>query len=533
MKTKRLLGILSVLFLIYIHSNAQIVKVEQKLKDFDKYIEKTLKDFNVPGLAVAVVKDTSIIFLKAYGVREIGKSQPVDEHTLFAIGSTTKAMTAAAVGLLMDEKKLNWDDPVTKYLPWFQLPDPWATREVTIRDLLCHRVGVGNALLPAVTGFDREEILHRFRYVKPYLPFRYQYEYNNVMYSVAGEVVAAVSGMSWEEFVQTRILNPLCMAETYPTVDPLWDRANLAPCFCCDLPDRTVGFEDARAGANVAMPHMPFEGEMKVFPWRKYATVGPAGGELTSNIVDMAKWLQLQVGKGVYKSNRLLSEAVFNEMHKPQIILPVMRPSFLKDEPDVHFLAYGFGWNLSEYKGRLMSWHMGGYYGFFTSVALLPEMNVGVVLLSNAHFSGAVTAVQMQLFDIFLGAPNRDWSAQILAQNRASEDKAKARESELEKARIKGTKPPLPLESYAGNYFDNAYGHVTIATENGSLMLRFTGGATGDLKHWHYNIFRLYFRGPDPLPQFVTFSQDPGGRVRGMSIEGVADFKRVAEIQKK
>jgi len=502
------------------------------LKDLDGYIVSAMETWKLPGLAIAVVKDDSPIFLKAYGVREIGKSQPVDEHTVFAIGSTTKAMTAAAVGLLVDEKKLNWDDPVTKYLPWFQLPDPWATREVTIRDLLCHRVGVGNALLPAVTGLDREEMLRRFGYVKPYLPFRYRYEYNNCMYALAGEVVAAVSGMSWEEFVQTRILKPLGMTETHPSVDTLWDRANLAPCFCSDLPGRTVGFEAARAGANVAMPHWPVEGGMKVIPWRKYAAVGPAGGELSSNIVDMSKWLQLQVGKGVYKGNRLLSEAVFNEMHTPQTVIPSeMWPFFLKDEPDVHFLAYGFGWRLNDYRGRLMSWHTGGYYGFFTIVALLPELRAGVVILTNAHFSGVVPAVLMRLFDSFLGSPKRDWSAQILARKRASDDKAKAEESELEKARIKGTQAPLPLKSYAGNYFDNAYGRVTIAAENGSLVLRFPGGATGDLKHWHYDLFRLYLRAPDPAPMFVTFSLDAGGKVRGMSLEGVADFERVEESQ--
>jgi CubicO group peptidase (beta-lactamase class C family) len=375
-------------------------------------------------------------------------------------------------------------------------------------------------------------MLRRFRYVKPFLPFRYRYEYNNCMYALAGQVVAAVSGMSWEEFVQARILKPLGMTETHTTVDTLWDRANLAPCFCSDLPGRTVGFEDARAGANVAMPHWPVEGGMKVIPWRKYAPVGPAGGELSSNIVDMSKWLQLQVGKGVYKGNRLLSEAVFNEMHTPQIVVPSENTlSFLRKEPGVHFWTYGFGWCLNDYRGRLISWHAGGYYGFFTIVGLLPELRAGVVILTNAHFSGAATAVLMRFLDIFLEAPRRDWSAQILAKKRASEDKAKAEESELEKARIKGTRASLPLESYAGDYFDNAYGRVTIAAENGSLVLRFPGGATGDLKHWHYDLFRLCLRAPDPAPMFVTFSLDPGGRVRGMSIEGVADFERVEESQ--
>ncbi|MGQ9647483.1 MAG: serine hydrolase [Thermodesulfobacteriota bacterium] len=502
----------------------------EPLQRLDGYIRTAMQGWKMPGLAIAIVKDKAIVLIKAYGVREVGKQTPVDEHTLFAIGSTTKAMTAAAVGMLVDEKKLYWDDPVTKYLPWFHLPDSWVTREVTIRDLLCHRVGT-NAHLPAITSFDREEMLRRFKYVKPYLPFRYQYEYNNIMYTVAGQVVAAVSGMSWEEFVQARILKPLGMTETHPTIDTLWDAANVAPCFCCDLPGRTVGFEAARAGANVAMPHLLKEGEMKVIPWRKYSTIGPAGGELASSINDMAKWLQLQVGKGVYKNQRLLSESTFEEMHTPQMIIPLTnKPLFLKDEPDVHFLAYGFGWRLNDYRGKLMSWHTGGVYGFSTIVGLLPEMNVGVVVLTNVDGSGLAGALMMRIFDAYLAAPERDWSTQILMRKKSSEEKTQTREREIEQARIKGTKPPLPLEAYAGTYFDNAYGTVQVREENGSLVLEFPGAAMGDLKHWHYDLFRLYLRAPDPLPMFVTFSLDQTGKVQEMRIEGVADFKRVQEV---
>jgi CubicO group peptidase (beta-lactamase class C family) len=498
-------------------------------KELDSFIESTMKAWKVPGLAVAIVEGDGIVFLKTYGVRQVGRPLVVDEHTLFAIGSTTKAMTAAAVGLLVDEKKLDWDDPVTKYLPWFQLPDPWVTREVTIRDLLCHRVGT-NALLPAVVGFDRNEVLQRFRYLKPYLPFRYQYEYNNSMYTVAGQVVAAVSGLTWEEFVKTRLFNPLGMTETHMTVNSLWNSADLAPCFCCDLPGRSVGLESARNGANVAMPHWPVEGGMRVIPWRRYSTIGPAGGELSANIVDMSKWLKLQVGKGAYKGKRLLSKAVFKQMHTPQIVIPLENaPLFLKDEPDVHFLAYGFGWRLNDYRGRLMSWHTGGVYGFLTLVGLLPELNVGVVILTNAEGTGAAGAVLMHVFDGFLGAPQKDWCTLIMARKQASEAKVREEENEIEQARIEGTRPSLPLEAYTGIYFDSAYGNVNVTEEKGSLVLSFPGGATGDLKHWHYDLFRLYLRAPVPLPSFVTFSLDSAGRVRGMSVEGVAEFKKALD----
>ena len=501
-------------------------------KELDNYIESTMRAWKVPGLAVAIVKGDEIVFLRTHGVRQIGKALPVDEHTLFAIGSTTKAITAAAVGLLVDEKKLDWDDPVSKYLPWFQLPDPWVTREVTIRDLLCHRVGT-NALLPAVVSFDRDDVLRRFRYLKPYLPFRYQYEYNNSMYTVAGQIVAAVSGMPWEEFVKTRIFAPLGMTEIHLTVDSLWESADLAPCFCCDLPGRSVDLESARNGANVAMPHRPAEGEMRVIPWRRYSTIGPAGGELSANIVDMSKWLQLQVGKGSYKGNRLLSQAVFKQMHTPQIVIPPENaPLFLKDEPDVHFLAYGFGWRLNDYRGRLMSWHTGGVYGFLTLIGLLPELNVGVVILTNAEGTGAAGAVLMRVFDTFIGAPQKDWSDVIIARKKASEAKAQEEEGAIEQARIEGTKPPLALQAYTGRYFDKAYGSVDITEQHGSLVLSFPGGATADIKHWHYDLFRLYLRAPDPLPAFVTFSLDAKGKIQEMQIDGVADFIKISLPQK-
>jgi CubicO group peptidase (beta-lactamase class C family) len=498
-------------------------------KELDPFIESAMHDWKLPGLAVAIVQKETIIFIRTYGVKQLGKPFPIDKHTLFAIGSTTKALTAAAVGMLVDEKKLGWDDPVTKYLPWFQLPDPWATRELTIRDLLCHRVGT-NALLPAVVSLDREEVLRRLRYVIPYMPFRYQYEYNNLMYTVAGEVVGAVSGRGWEEFVNKRIFSPLGMTETHLSVDSLWNSENLAPCFCCNLPGRSVSVESVLGGADVAMPHWPVRNQMRVIPWRRYSTIGPAGGELSANIIDMAKWLQFQVGRGAYKGKRLLSEAAFNQMHYPQTIIPSENwPLFLKDEPDVHFLAYGFGWRLNDYRGNLMSWHTGGVYGFLTIIGLLPELNVGVVVLTNAEGSGVASALMMRVFDNFLGAPKKDWSARILARKKISEDKAKAEETELENARIKGTRPPLALEAYTGRYFDNAYGTVNVAMQGGSLVLNFPGAATGDLKHWHYGVFRLYLRAPDPIPAFVTFSLDTRGEICEMNIEGVADFKRVQE----
>jgi len=525
----KVIPILVLLLAVFVVAQAEQTQSE-RLQGLDSYIEQAMLAWKVPGLAIAVIKEDSVVFMKGYGVREVGKSALVNEHTLFAIGSTTKAMTAAAVGMLVDEGKLNWDDPVTKHITWFQLLDPWVTRELTIRDLLCHRVGVGGASLPAYTTFDRNEVLRRFRYIKPYAPFRAAYDYNNVMLTLAGQIVAAVSGMSWDEFVQERIFKPLGMTESYTNIDPLWDTASVAPCFCCDLPGRTVGIENARNGANLAMPHMPVEDGIRTIPWRKYDNIGPAGGELTSNIVDMAKWVQLQVGKGVYKGQRILSAAAIEQMHSPQMIIPSANaPIFLKQESGVHFLAYGLGWRMNDYHGWKMIWHTGGVYGFLALVGLLPEENVGLVILSNFETSKLPLVLMMRIFDAYIRGPDRDWSKQVLAKERAHREEQRAAESRLQAARVKGTKPALPLSQYAGRYIDDAYGTVTVTEEKGALVLRFPGAATGDIKHWHYDLFRLELRAPVAYPMFVTFQLDEAGKVTEMRIEGLADFSRLPD----
>ena len=525
----KIILILVLLLAVFVIAQAEQIQ-SKRLQGLDSYIEQAMPAWKVPGLAIAVIKEDSVVFMKGYGVREVGKSALVNEHTLFAIGSTTKAVTAAAVGMLVDEGKLSWDDPVTKHIPWFQLLDPWATRELTIRDLLCHRVGVGGAFLPALTTFDRNEVLRRFRYVKPYVPFRAAYSYNNVMLTLAGQVVGADSGMSRDEFVQERIFRPLGMTESYTNIDPLWDAVNIAACFCCDLPGRTVGIEAARNGANLAMPHMPVEGGIRTIPWRKYDNIGPAGGELTSNIVDMAKWVQLQVGKGVYKGQHIISAVAMEQMHTPQMIIPPTNmPIFLKQESGVHFLAYGLGWVMNDYRGRKMIWHTGGVYGFLALVGLLPEENVGLVILSNFNASKLPLVLMMRIFDAYMGEPERDWSKQVLAKQKAHQEKQRSAESRLKAARVKGTKPVLPLSQYAGRYIDDAYGTVTVTEEKGALVLRFPGAAIGDIKHWHYDLFRLELRAPVPSPMHVTFPLDGAGKVTEMRIEWLADFSRLPD----
>jgi CubicO group peptidase (beta-lactamase class C family) len=500
---------------------------EARWSDLDGAIRKGMSEWDVPGLAIAVIEGDTVAFMRAYGVKEAGKPQPVDLDTVMAIGSTTKAMTAALVGMLVDDGVLAWDDPVTKHLPWFQLFDPWVTREVRLRDALTHRVGAGGGLLPAATALERREMLRRLRFLEPYAPFRARYEYNNVMFTVAGEAAADAAGMTWEELLQARLLKPLGMKSVHPTVDSLWPDGTFAACFCCDLPGRTVGIQDARPGANLVMPHFKKNGRMQPIPWRRYASIGPAGGELAASIRDMAQWVRFLVGKGKVDGKRLLSEKAFAEMHRPQNLIPAQEaPLFIRDESDVHWTAYGLGWRLNDYRGRRMSTHTGNVYGFMAAVGLLPEDGLGVVVLANAERTGLAPALILTAFDQHLEEPDRDWSARTLAKYAAEARKSDQAEERILKDRRTGTNPPFPLETYAGAYLSAAYGEVRIDATPTGLVFRIPGAQEADLLHWHHDLFRLSLRGPMAYPRFATFRTGPNGRVASLNIEGIGAFSR-------
>lgn len=493
----------------------------------DAYIRQEMPAWSLPGLALAVVEGYRVVFARTYGVKQAGRPEPFALTTVMPIGSTTKAMTAALVGMLVDEGRLAWDDPVVKHLPSFQLADPWVTREITVRDLLSHRVGVGGALLPAVTTFDREEVLRRFRFLQPYAPFRAQYDYSNVMYTAAGQVVAAIEGKRWEQVLADRLLKPLGMTSAHPTVDSLWDPAHVAPCFCCDLAGRMVGLEHTRPGADIAMPHLVADGKAQVIPWRRYLNIGPAGGELAASVRDMVPWVRLQLGKGRLEGRQLFSETVFQEMHTAQNpIPPASRPSYLRNASGVNFMAYGLGWRLNDYRGHALSVHTGNVYGFMATVGLLHDQKVGVVVLANADRSGLGPALVMHVFDAVLGPPERDWSREVRERYQAEEEEERTQEKTLEASRQTGTRPALPLARYAGRYEERAYGEVEVTPEGDGLVLRIPGAQVADLAHWHHDVFRMRLRGPMAYPRFATFVIDGAGEPSELRIEGMGTFRR-------
>ena len=475
-------------------------------KDFDAYVNRGLERLQIPGAAVAVVKDGKLLFAKGYGVRTLGDTGRVDAHTLFQIASNTKAFTTAALAMLVDEGKLAWDDPVTKYLPDFQLYDPYVTREFTIRDLVTHRSGLGlgaGDLLWFHSNYDRAEIIHRIRAAKPASSFRSRYAYDNVLYIAAGEIVAAVSGKSWDDFITRRILAPLGMTESGTRVAVL------------------------SSTRNVAAPHGVEKGKLQVVPRDSIDNTGPAGG-IVSNVSDMAKWLLCRLDSGRYAGGRLFSERQAQVMWSGQTILPIgdPPPPLAALRPD--FSEYGLGWFMRNYRGRKLVAHTGGLAGMTSQVMLVPSERLGLVILTNGE-SSLMSALAYRLLDAFFGAPPTDWVA-AFAQ---AEQLGRAAADSIVRARASSRDslagPSLPLARYGGTYRDDLYGDATITLENGRLVLRFSHSPAfvGDLEHWQHDTFIARWRTAHIEDAYVSFALRPDGSIEQFKMEAVsplADF---------
>ncbi len=500
----RLIPLLLFVLVISPFASAQ----EAPLGGLDDYVNRALRDWEVPGVAIAIVKDDRTVLAKGYGVRKLGDLTPTSERTLFAIGSSSKAFTAASVAMLVDEGKLKWDDAATKYLPGFELYDPHVTRELTVRDLLSHRSGLERGdLLWYGTENDRDEILRRARFLKPTWSLRSRFGYQNLMYLAAGQIIAKVSGKSWDDFIRQRIFTPLGMTAS------------------------STSIRDLKEADNVATPHGKIEDKVEVIPWRNIDNIA-AAGSINSNVVDMAQWVRLQLGEGAYQNQRLISSGAIKEMHTSQTVMRA-EPPFSRLYPEAHFLNYGLGWFLSDYRGRKLIEHGGAIDGMRAQVAMIPEEKLGLVILTNRHGSILPMALMYRIFDAYLGAPQRDWSAEMLKTVKSLEEQGEAAAKKLEAERVIGTHPTHTSEKYAGTYQNDLYGEVKVTHENGKLNFRFGPAFTSELEHWHYDTFRAKFRGAGVTNAFVTFSLNAQGKIEAatLNLPGVADypFKRAPE----
>jgi CubicO group peptidase (beta-lactamase class C family) len=449
-----------------------------ELAGFEAYAAKAMADWHAPGLAVAVVKDGRVVFEHGFGVRTLGKDEPVGVATRFAIGSTTKAMTATSLLLLAKEGKVSLDEPVVRYLPELRFKDPYATREMRVRDLLTHRGGMPNTdWLWYEQDESTPQILQHLQWVEPASSMRTHFVYQNVMYGAAGEVVARVSGIPWADFVKTRLFAPLGMTGTIPLAR--------------DIPGQP----------DVASPHAELEGRVQVIQNASVDGVAPAGS-VWSSVHDMARWI-------TYLLDPANAETL-GPLFEPQMIIErdEFYPTSQLTQP--HWTTYGLGWFQQDYAGQKLDFHTGSIDGMVAIVGLLREKNLGVVVLSNLDSSQLRHALMLSVFDRYLGRSGRDWSTDLRALYAERKKEADDALAKTAAARHTGTRPSLELARYAGHYLDPRATAVDVSLENGALRLAF-GRGHARLEHWHYDTFRVVWDAAWRDPELVTFRLDDAG----------------------
>ncbi len=433
-------------------------------------------------------------------VKKTENSNLVDKDTLFAIASNSKSFTTASLAVLIDEKKIGgWDDKVSKYLPEFELYDPYVTSELTIRDLVSHRVGLdtfSGDLLWYETTYSSDEVIKRLKHLKPTRGFRTGFGYQNLMFITAGRIVEKVSGKTWSEFVTERFLKPLKMNRTTTSVKDIKD--------------------------NAAFPHNESGGNGLRVLHRGNVDGAAAAAGLNSSVADVANWLRMQLNNGKFEGKQIVSEQNIWEMHQPAVILPISRGSS-EFVPSRHFNTFGLGWNVWDYQGRKIVSHSGGLDGMISRTAMMPEENLGLVVLTNSEQSVS-TILQYKIFDVFTNAKERDWSADYRVFADRSITREKAEQQKLEDSRIKNTKPSIALEDYAGTFTGELYGDATVSNEDGKLVLRLKPAPNfvADLEHWHLNTFQIKWRPTVAYnfpTGFVTFSIDKTGIANEFEID--------------
>ena len=461
-------------------------------KQLDELVQKTLKTFDVPGIAVAVVKDGKIVHAKGYGVRSIVSNEKVDENTLFGIASNSKAFTSAALGMLVDEGKLNWDDKVVKFIPEFKMYNDYVTNEFTIRDLLTHRsglgLGAGDLLIwPDKNNFTTNDIIHNLQFLKPVSAFRTKYDYDNLLYIVAGEIVARASEKSWCDFVESRILKPLQMNHT------------------------AAAFIRLKDTSNVIAPHVPTDGKLKAIKRYTGQVFDPAAG-IYSSVSDLSKWviMQLQDGKyGANQQNQLFSKAVHDDMWTSQTILPNRKAKPYTS----NFRNYGLGWQLTDINGHLQVSHTGGLDGIVTQVLMIPDLDLGIIVLTNQQSGAAFTAISNTIKDSYLKLPAFDHVANLSKDSQAKEENADkiTEEAWAQIAKNRKDKIKTDLKKYIGTFRDNWFGNIELTEKNGKFYFHSARSPqlTGEIFFYKNQTFVVKWNNRSFLADaFLTFSEE-------------------------
>ena len=509
---KRSLASLAIVFLLLALPGFGQKPADPKaqLKGFPEFVAKAMAEWKVPGMAVAVIKDGKVVLSEGFGLRDVKNNLKVTPQTVFAIGSSSKAFTATAMGILVDEGKLEWDKPVREYLPTFKLWDGFATERMTPRDLVCHRSGLPrHDFMWIGSPFSRLELFDRIRYLEPTHDFRSVFQYQNLMFMTAGHLVGLLSQSTWEDFTHQKIFEPLGMRSS------------------------SFSIEDMKLAPDHSLPYGEKKDKVEEIPYRNIDAIGPAGS-INSNVIDMANWVILNLNKGKFEGKTVVSEAALAQIHSPQMVIQEAPFLLLSNFPELFHPSYGLGWFITSYRGHTVLHHGGNIDGFSAMVSFMPRDNMGLVILTNLNGTLLPYAVMFNIYDRLLGLDQKPWSQrykEIIDKLKAQAEKAK---KESEKDRQANTKPSHPLDDYVGEYAHPAYGTLSI-TKDGENLKAGHNGRDFALSHYHYDVFD--FKSGDDFEDAAlkgTFGLDIKGNVMTVSLglqPGVKDivFTRLPE----
>ncbi len=501
MKPRTLLVIILLLIFGSAFSQNPAPSLTKQIQEFDAYVEQARNSWQVPGLAIAVVKDGKVIFKKGFGNRQIGKPDKVDTQTLFACASTTKAMTATCMGMLVDEGKVKWDDAVIKYLPDFKLYDSYVTRELKIRDLFTHNSGVGNAdFLWGIMDIPSAEILKKMAEVKPSYSLRSSFIYQNIFYLAAGQIIEKVSGLPWEKFIASRIFEPLGMTRTVPMLKDVKD-------------------------SNRTSAHFLIHNSITVIDHSTADAIGPAGS-VWSCIDDMSKWMLCMLDSSKFDGGkRLVTPKTWMEMMKPQVMVTPSQfyPTAQLTKPN--WMTYGLGWFQQDYKGRKINFHTGSLAGATAILGQIPDEKIGVYIFGNYDHAEVRHALMFKTFDLFALGGTRDWNADFLKLYGSIRAQGEKAVKDFEGKRVANTSTSLVLEQYAGKYNDPLYGELEVTIKNKKLLININNYLKATLEHWHFDTFRGEYNKSWYGNALAQFSLDATGQLEKINFEGM-EFKK-------